>query len=97
MAHGVPRGSTLVFLAFGVEVAFSAVIIIFLLANLIGILSALPGGMGSMESPSRPCLSFSVFSGSVAGSIAIVDRLISFWFVTALRRGLLILLCKGHP
>ncbi|MDI6701651.1 UPF0104 family protein [Methanothermobacter wolfeii] len=74
----------LVFLAFGVEVAFSAVIIIFLLANLIGILSALPGGMGSMEVSLTALFVLFGVQGSVAGSIAIVDRLISFWFVTAL-------------
>ena len=74
----------LVFLSFGAEIAFSAVVMIFLLANLIGILSALPGGMGSMEVSMAGLFVLFGVPGFIAGSIAIVDRLISFWSVTAL-------------
>ncbi|ADL58373.1 conserved hypothetical protein [Methanothermobacter marburgensis str. Marburg] len=74
----------LVFLSFGAEIAFSAVVMIFLLANLIGILSALPGGMGSMEVSMAGLFVLFGVPGFLAGSIAIVDRLISFWSVTAL-------------
>ncbi|MGV8143734.1 MAG: flippase-like domain-containing protein, partial [Methanothermobacter sp.] len=38
-----------VFYAFHVEIDFVAIIIIFLLANVIGVISALPGGIGSIE------------------------------------------------
>lgn len=74
----------LVFMAFGVETSFSAVIIIFLLANLVGILSALPGGMGSMEVSMAGLFVVFGVPGFLAGSIALVDRIISFWMVTAL-------------
>jgi len=73
-----------VFVAFNVEISFVAIIIIFLLANIIGIISALPGGIGSIElSLTGLFLLFGV-SGAVGGSIAMVDRLASFWVVTAL-------------
>jgi uncharacterized protein (TIRG00374 family) len=73
-----------VFVAFNVEINFIAIIIIFLLANIIGIVSALPGGIGSIElSLTGLFLLFGVPS-AVGGSIAMVDRLASFWVVTAL-------------
>ncbi|MCE7699101.1 MAG: flippase-like domain-containing protein, partial [Methanobacterium paludis] len=37
-----------VFYAFNVKISFSAIVIIFLLANIIGIITALPGGIGSI-------------------------------------------------
>lgn len=73
-----------VFLAFNVEISFAAIIIIFLLANIIGIVSALPGGIGSIElSLTGLFLLFGVPT-AVGGSIAMVDRLVSFWLVTVL-------------
>ncbi|WP_321211864.1 UPF0104 family protein [Methanothermobacter sp. DP] len=74
----------LVFMAFRVEIAFSAVIIIFLLANLVGILSALPGGMGSMEVSMTGLFVIFGVSEVMAGSVALLDRIISFWTVTVL-------------
>ncbi|MDI9615121.1 UPF0104 family protein [Methanothermobacter sp.] len=74
----------LVFMAFGVETTFSAVVIIFLLANLVGVLSALPGGVGSIEVSMTGLFVLFDVPGFIAGSIALVDRLISFWSVTAL-------------
>jgi uncharacterized protein (TIRG00374 family) len=74
----------IVFMAFNVEISFVAIIIIFLLANIIGILSALPGGIGSIEiSLTGLFLLFGV-SSALGGSIAMVDRLASFWVVTAM-------------
>jgi glycosyltransferase 2 family protein len=73
-----------VFYAFNVNISLVAVIIIFLIANLIGIISALPGGIGSIElSLTGLFLLFGVPS-ALAGSIALVDRLLSFWVVSAL-------------
>jgi glycosyltransferase 2 family protein len=73
-----------VFAAFNVEITLMAVIAIFLLANIIGVISALPGGIGSIElSLTGLFLIFGV-SQAIAGSIALVDRLVSFWLVTVL-------------
>jgi uncharacterized protein (TIRG00374 family) len=73
-----------VFVAFDVKISFVAIIIIFLLANIIGILSALPGGIGSIELSLTGLFLLFGISSDVGGSIAMVDRLASFWLVTAL-------------
>jgi uncharacterized protein (TIRG00374 family) len=74
----------IVFIAFNVEISFVAIIIIFLLANIIGIASALPGGIGSIEISLTGLFVLFGVSSAVGGSIAVVDRLVSFWVVTAL-------------
>ncbi|MDI6723416.1 MAG: flippase-like domain-containing protein [Methanobacterium sp.] len=74
----------IVFYAFGVDINFVAVIIIFLIANIIGVISALPGGIGSIEVAITGILVFFGVSGALAGSIAIADRLVSFWATTVL-------------
>lgn len=74
----------IVFYAFNVDISFVAVIIIFLIANIIGVLSALPGGMGSIEVSITGLLVIFGVPGTLAGSIALADRLVSFWVVTAL-------------
>lgn len=74
----------IVFYAFNVEISFMAVIVIFLLANLIGVISALPGGIGSIEISLTGLFVLFGVSSSLAGSIALVDRLVSFWAVTVL-------------
>ena len=73
-----------VFCAFNVKISFSAIVIIFLLANIIGIVTALPGGIGSIEISLTGLFVLFGVSGSLAGSIALVDRLASFWVVSAL-------------
>jgi uncharacterized protein (TIRG00374 family) len=73
-----------VMFAFHVEISFVNVIIIFLLANVIGSLTALPGGIGSEEITSTGLFILFGVSGAVAGSIVLVDRLVSFWLVNAL-------------
>jgi len=73
-----------VFVAFNVEINFVAIIIIFLLANIIGIVSALPGGIGSIELSLTGLFVLFGVSSAVGGSIAMVDRLASFWVVSAL-------------
>lgn len=73
-----------VFMAFNVEISFVAIIIIFLLANIIGIVSALPGGIGSIELSLTGLFVLFGVPSAVGGSIAMVDRLASFWITTAL-------------
>ncbi len=74
----------IVFYAFNIEISFVAVIIIFLIANIIGVLSALPGGMGSIEVTITGLLVVFGVPEAFAGSIALADRLVSFWAVTVL-------------
>lgn len=73
-----------VFYAFHVEIDFFAIVIIFLLANVVGVLSALPGGLGSIEISLTGLFVIFGVPSTIAGSIALVDRLVSFWLVTAL-------------
>jgi uncharacterized protein (TIRG00374 family) len=70
--------------AFNVHISFLSIIIIFFLANLIGILSVLPGGIGSIELSLTGL--FVVFGVplALAGSIALIDRLASFWVVSVM-------------
>ena len=73
-----------VFYAFSVEINFASIVIIFLLANFIGVVSVLPGGIGAIElSLTGLFLLFGV-PEALAGSIALADRLVSFWVVSAL-------------
>jgi len=74
----------IVFLAFNVEMSFLAIIIIFFLANLVGILSVLPGGIGSIEISLTGFFVLFGVSGTLAGTIALTDRLVSFWIVSML-------------
>jgi hypothetical protein len=60
------------------------VIIIFLLANFIGVVSALPGGMGSIEISMTGLFVIFNVPKAISGSIALVDRLVSFWAVTVI-------------
>lgn len=74
----------IVFHAFNVQIGFATVVIIFLLANFVGVVSALPGGIGSIEiSLTGLFLLFGV-PETLAGSIALADRMVSFWAVSAL-------------
>lgn len=73
-----------VFYAFNIEIGLITVIIIFLLANIIGVISALPGGMGSIEISLTGLFVIFGIPKAISGSIVLIDRLISFWVVTAL-------------
>lgn len=74
----------MVFYAFNVEINFIVIIIIFLLANVIGVVSALPGGIGSIEISLTGLFVLFGVPSALAGSIALIDRLVSFWLVNAL-------------
>lgn len=67
--------------AFHVEIGFIAVIAIFLLSNVVGELSSLPGGIGALEISLTGLFVLFGIPSALAGSIVIVDRLISFWMV----------------
>ncbi len=74
----------LVFYAFNVDISILTVILILLLANIAGILTALPGGIGAVEiSITGLCVLFGI-SEATSASIAIVDRFISFWLINVL-------------
>ena len=70
--------------AFNVKISFIAIIVIFLLANVIGVLSVLPGGIGSIEISLTGLFVLFGVSSVLAGSIVLIDRLISFWLVNIL-------------
>lgn len=74
----------LVILAFNKYIAFPLVVVLFLIVNVVGIVSALPGGMGSIEVSSTGLLVLFKIPSSIAGSIAFMDRVVSFWLVTIL-------------
>ncbi len=67
--------------AFNIHISFLSIIIIFFLANLIGIISVLPGGIGSIELSLTGLFVIVGVPVALAGSIAIIDRLASFWVV----------------
>lgn len=74
----------LVFYAFNVDINMVAVVLILLLANIAGVASALPGGIGAVEiSIAGLCLLFGIPQATSA-SIAIIDRFISFWLINIL-------------
>jgi uncharacterized protein (TIRG00374 family) len=67
--------------AFNINIDFFTVILILLLANIAGIVTALPGGIGAVEiSLTGLCMLFGIPEAASA-SIAIVDRFISFWLI----------------
>jgi len=71
----------LVFYAFNIDINMGTVILILLLANIAGIVTALPGGIGAVEiSLTGLCMFFGI-PGAASASIAIVDRFISFWLI----------------
>ena len=73
-----------VFYAFNVEISFTSVIIILILANIIGIASALPGGIGSIELSLTGLFTLFGVPAALGGSITLADRLVSFWMVSVL-------------
>lgn len=71
----------LVFYAFNIDIGLVTVILILLLANITGVVTALPGGIGAVEiSLTGLCMFFGIPEGVSAG-IAILDRFISFWLI----------------
>lgn len=74
----------LVFYAFNIDIGAGNVILILLLANIAGIVTALPGGIGAVEiSLTGLSLLFGI-PEAISGGIAFVDRFISFWLINLL-------------
>jgi len=74
----------IVIYAFNVEISFVSVIIILLLADIISLISLIPGGIGSFELSLIGLFILFGVPEALAGSIAITDRLVSFWIVSIL-------------
>lgn len=71
----------LVFYAFSIDIRLVTVILILLLANIMGVVTALPGCIGAVEiSLTGLCMFFGIPEGTSAG-IVILDRFISFWLI----------------
>jgi uncharacterized protein (TIRG00374 family) len=71
----------LVLLAFNIHISFMVVIFIFFMADIVGIVSFLPGGMGSFELAVTKLLTLFNVSFTIAGTVILVDRLISYWLI----------------
>lgn len=74
----------IVFYAFNVQMDFASIVVILLLANVIGVITLLPGGIGSMEISLTGFFVLFGVPSALAGSIALADRLVSFWAVSVL-------------
>jgi uncharacterized protein (TIRG00374 family) len=84
-----------VFYAFNIDISFFTVILILLLANIAGIVTALPGGIGAVEiSLTGLCMFFGIPEATSA-SIAIVDRFISFWLINLMGIIFVLFYAKG--
>ncbi|MGB9937483.1 MAG: flippase-like domain-containing protein [Methanobacterium sp.] len=73
-----------VFYAFNIDINPVTVVLILLLANIAGIVTALPGGIGAVEVSLTGLSMLFGIPEAVSGSIAIVDRFISFWLINIL-------------
>ena len=70
--------------AFNIDINPITVILILLIANIAGIVTALPGGIGAVEiSLTGLCMFFGIPNIASAG-IAFIDRFISFWLINLL-------------
>ena len=72
--------SYFLFLAFGVEISFLIVIVVFSIGNLIGDLSPSPGGIGLIEGVSIITYSLLGVGLSVAVAVALLTRIIFYLF-----------------
>jgi len=70
-----------VFLAFGVHVSLGMVASVFLVSTLIGIIPALPGGLGSIDGVMILLYSMAGITSSVSTAATLVERMISLWMV----------------
>lgn len=71
----------IVFLAFGVEVSLGMIASVFLVSTLIGIIPALPGGLGSIDGVMILLYSMAGISASISTAATLVERMISLWMV----------------
>ncbi|RAP46214.1 MAG: hypothetical protein BZ136_07785 [Methanosphaera sp. rholeuAM74] len=78
-----------VFLAFGTNVSLGMIAAVFLVSTLVGIIPALPGGLGSIDGLMILLYSVSGISASISTAATIIERAISLWMVLIL--GIIIL------
>jgi uncharacterized protein (TIRG00374 family) len=71
----------LVFLAFGVNVSLGMIASVFLVSCLIGVIPALPGGLGSIDGVMILLYSMAGISASISTAATLVERMISLWMV----------------
>ncbi|MDR2623374.1 MAG: flippase-like domain-containing protein [Methanobrevibacter sp.] len=71
----------LIIRAFNVDIPFFGVIFIFLIAEIAGLVSLLPGGMGSLELSAAHLITLFSTPFSTAGTIILIDRFISYWII----------------
>lgn len=70
-----------VFLAFGVNVSLGMVAAVFLVSSLIGVIPALPGGLGSIEGVMILLYSLAGIPASISTAATLIERMISLWMV----------------
>lgn len=78
-----------VFLAFGTQVSIFMIASVFLVSALVGMIPALPGGLGAIDGLMILLYSMAGIPPSISTAATIVERLISYWLVSIL--GLLVL------
>lgn len=74
----------LIFAAFGAPVSILVIAEGFILATLIGMIPLLPGGVGAVDGIMIVFYSAAGVSPSVSAAVTVVERLISFWMVSAM-------------
>ncbi|MBO7719197.1 MAG: UPF0104 family protein [Methanosphaera sp.] len=70
-----------VFLAFGQTVSIGMIASVFLVSSLIGVIPALPGGLGSIDGVMILLYSMAGVSASISTAATLVERMISLWMV----------------
>ncbi|MDR3292418.1 MAG: flippase-like domain-containing protein [Methanobrevibacter sp.] len=74
----------ILFKAFNFELSFVVIIVLYLLSNMIGVISLIPGGIGSIELSQIALFSLFNVPKTLAGTIALTDRFITFGIVNIL-------------
>ena len=72
----------IVFLAFGSPVSLILIGEVFIVASLIGMIPALPGGLGAVDGVMILLYATSGISPSISAAATVIERLISFWMTT---------------
>lgn len=74
----------LVFCAFGVNASIIIIAEVFIISCLLGIIPLLPGGLGTVDGTMVLLYSAAGITSSISAAVTVIERLISFWMVTAL-------------
>ena len=73
-----------VFCAFGVNASIIVIAEVFIISCLLGIIPLLPGGLGAVDGSMVLLYSAAGITSSISAAVTVVERLISFWMVSAL-------------